>query len=421
MFFRQKSVIKIGGGGGYVVFKYLNKLLVFIVVMLPVAGFIYLINAVGLPSYIKYYQTPTVFYEENYIFPEDAHITFPELKRNLIVIFVEGLETGYLPIENGGAFTENLMPEVVYLAENNINFSLNEGIGGPVQLSGAGWTIAGIVAYYSGLPLAVRFMDGNNYGSLGSKFLPGAYSIGDILHDAGYRSYFILGSDIAFGGRDKYFKTHRDTVIYDYNYFHDNNYIPNSYSVWWGIEDRKLYEFSKTKISEISSEEPFFITLLTVDTHPSDGYLDDEAEIVFDSQYKNVIRDMSRQLYAFVDWLKQQDFYENTTIVILGDHLYMDWSFFPNTDGTTESYNRYPINIFINSLLNQSNVKNRIFSHFDMLPTIIESIGGIFDSEGLALGRSMLNGHTLLEKYGEAEINRQLRSKSSLYDLFWRQ
>jgi len=419
-----------------------NKIFIFLSILLPIAGFILLIYNIGLLQYIEYFNsTPNSFYEEHYIFPEQMIIDFPEKKRNLIVIFVEGLETGYLTIENGGAFTEDLIPEVALLAENNLNFSRNEDIGGAVQLYGTEWTIAGIVADYSGLPLAVHFLnqtDWNNYGSIiGSDFLPGASSVGEILYNEGYKNYFILGSDIVFGGRDKYFSTHKNTVIYDYNYFLNNNYIPEGYRVWWGIEDRKLYEFAKIKFSEISrNDEPFFITLLTADTHPTDGYLDDEAEIVFDSQFKNVIRDMSRQLYSFIEWLMQQDFYENTTIVILGDHLYQDSSFFPESfkiqrlssryekknfnDDATESYNRYPINIFINHLLNHPNAKNRTFSNFDLFPTIIESIGGTIDSEGLALGRSMLNGCTLLEKYGETDINRQLRGRSNLYDSLWR-
>jgi len=424
----------------YIPFKKFKKLFVFFAAILPVAGFVYLFNSIGLPQYIKSTNgNPSDFYEENYIFPKQVKIDFPERKRNLIVIIVESLETGYLTTDNGGAFTEDLMPEIVSLAKNNINFSNNEGIGGMVQLYGTEWTIAAIASYYSGLPLAIRFINRtgrNNYGFLGDDFLPEAYSLGDILYDAGYTGYYILGSEVEFGGTDKYFKTHKDTVIYDYTYFHKNNYIPNGYKVWWGIEDRKVYELAKIKISEISRKEPFFVTLSTVDTHPTDMYLDNIAERLYNSQPKNAIRDMSKQLFAFVEWLKQQDFYENTTIVILGDHLYQDSSLFPNDfkiqylfskyqsgysyEDTTKRYNRYPIDIFINSLLKSQNVKNRSFSHFDIMPAIIESIGGNFDSEGLALGRSMTNGATLLEKYGEEEMNRQLWNRSKLYDSLWK-
>ena len=413
----------------------------FAAAVLPAAGLVCVVFITELPQYVfSSFAEPSTFYEDHYIPPEEAGIVFPEKKRNLIVIMAESFETGFFTREDGGAFTEELMPEIALLAKSNINFSGNSGIGGPVQLYGTEWTIAGIAAYYSGIPLAVQFLNQsrwNGYGKLGSDFLPGAFGLGDILHQAGYKNYFLLGSDIRFGGRDKYFKTHKDTVIFDYNYFRDNHFIPPEYYVWWGIEDRKLYRFAKELLADITAEEPFFITILTADTHPVGGYLDPEAEIIFDDPYKNALRDASRQMSEFVDWLQAQPFYENTTIVILGDHLYQDSSFFPEDfriqklnsryskryfAGKAETgYNRYPLNIFINSPLDPGNAKNRSFSHFDMLPVLLESAGGRFDSEGLALGRPINKADTvtLVEYYGEAAMNGKLQGKSALYNAFW--
>jgi hypothetical protein len=120
----------------------------------------------------------------------------------------------------------------------------------------------------------------------------------------------------------------------------------------------------------------------------------------------------------------------------LGDHLYQDSSFFPENfriqklsyryekryfiGDNTKSYNRFPLNIFINSLLPKDKVKNRTFSHFDMLPVLIESIGGYFDAEGLALGRSInASRGTLIERYGESYMNKELRRTSKRYNSFW--
>lgn len=433
--------IDVGKYAIFIPFSKHKKVFLFFTAFLPAFGIMYAVTIIGLPQYIfRTIENPSTFYEEHYIPPNNVEIAFPAKKRNLIVIIIESLETGFLTKENGGAFTEDLIPEITELAKKNINFSGNNGIGGAVQLYGTEWTIAGITAYYSGIPLALPFFnqtDWNNYGQMGDKFLPGASGIGDILHTAGYNSYFFLGSDIAFGGRDKYFKTHKDTAIFDYNYFKKNNFIPRDYNVWWGIEDRKLYQFAKDMILDISEKEPFFITLLTADTHPSGGYLDKEAEMIFDSQYKNVLRDTSKQLSAFVVWLKEQDFYENTTIVILGDHLYQDSSVFPEEfkiqklaskyerdyllGNSDDTYNRYPLNIFINSLLNPNSVKGRRVSHFDIFPTLIESIGGVFNSKGLGLGRSLYSegGETLVEIYGGIALNEYLQHKSEYYNALW--
>jgi phosphoglycerol transferase len=392
-----------------------RRLILILSGLLPVAGILFLFFNLKVPDYINSLkEEPSNFYEEHYIDPKNTAVSFPERKRNLVVLFIESLETGFF---TAFSESENLIPEILSLAENGINFSHNDALGGANQLHGTGWTIAGITACYTGVPLTLSFMEGNEYGQLGNDFMPGAYGIGDMLSDAGYKNYFILGSNAEFGGRDKYFKTHKDTVIFDYPYFRDNGDIPDGYRVWWGFEDRKLYQFAKTKLSEISkNEEPFFLTLLTVDTHPTDGYLDEYAEKKYSSQYKNVLADMSRQLHDFVEWIRLQDFYENTTVVILGDHLYMDSTFFP-PEFRSDSYLRRPVNIFINSFLEQRHAKNREFSHFDIYPALIDSIGGTYDAAGFGLGRSMNKGEqTLIERLGIDYVNQNLMRKSKLYN-----
>jgi phosphoglycerol transferase len=386
---------------------------------LAAAGMVLFFVNMGFPAYIaSRNQMPSTFYEEHYIDPKMVEINFPEKKRNLIVIFIESLETGFLTREDGGAFSERLMPEIEKLARENINFSASAEIGGGHQLNGTSWTIAGIAAQYSGVPLNLGF-DGNSYGSFINEFLPGAFCIGDILRESGYTSYFFLGSDIEFGGRDKYFTTHKNTVIYDYKYFVDNGYIPKDYHEWWGIEDRKLYTFAKEKIPEITGEEPFFITLLTADTHPSEMYLDTQAADIFNSRHKNVLFDMDSQLFDFLQWLKLQPFYENTTVAVLGDHLYMESDIFPH-DFSAYIPGRFPLNIFINSSLSEEHTKNRLFSHFDMFPALVDSIGGIYDAPGLGLGRSMNKGEpTLLESLSVDTVNDTLRQKSVYYNKLW--
>lgn len=395
---------------------------------------------VGILSYMRSLSKgPSNFYEENYIDPNDVEITFPDQKRNLIVIFVESLETGFLTPENGGAFSERLMPEIEELMSNNINFSAGDGLGGAHEVYGTGWTAAGIVAQYSGVPTTLGFLDRadwNSYQTDETTFLPEAAGVGDILYKAGYKNYFILGSKIEFGGRDKYFKAHKDTVFYDYSYFRDNNYISDDYNVWWGFEDRKLYEFSKERIVEIARDAPFFVTMLTADTHPPGGHLDADALEVFDSRYMNVLFDMSRQLGDFLEWLKEQEFYGNTTVVVVGDHLYQDSSIFPENyqiyslssrydasyhqGGLGNKYKRFPVNIFINSLLSEENTKNRVFSHFDIFPALIDAIGGVYDAKGLALGRSMSKGErTLLEELGVDYVNAVLQQRSNYYNTLW--
>ncbi|AEF86621.1 sulfatase domain protein [Treponema primitia ZAS-2] len=384
-------------------------------IIMPIIALVFAAFQIGLPQYLRTLDLPpSSFYENNYIDPVNIKISFPEKKRNLIVIFVESLEIGFLPYELGGGFSENLVPEIKYLIENNISFSNSENFGGSNQVNGTGWTMAGILSQLNGVPIAPSF-GGHSLGYyFADTFMPGAYGVGDILNSNGYKQYLICGADANFSDKDKYYLTHKDSIIYDYKYFQENKFISKFYKVWWGIEDRKLYSFAKELISKnIENDEPFFLTIETADTHPIDGYLDKNAERNYDSQFKNVLHDMSKQLNDFISWLKQQAFYKNTTIVVLGDHLYMDDTVFD-----TVPSERHPINIFINSLLDDTYSKNRQFTSFDIFPLVIGSIGGEYSEKGLGLGRSInTSERSLLEEFGDIQLlNNELSLKSILYN-----
>ena len=76
------------------------------------------------------------------------------------------------------------------------------------------------------------------------------------------------------------------------------------------------------------SDQPFAFTMLTVDTHHIGGYKCDLCENEYTENYENVIACSSKQTAAFIDWIKEQDFYEDTAIIICGDHLSMDAEYF---------------------------------------------------------------------------------------------
>ena len=58
---------------------------------------------------------------------------------------------------------------------------------------------------------------------------------------------------------------------------------------------------------------PFNLTLLTVDTHYEDGYVCRLCDDTFgDDQYANVMACSSKQIGAFLKWIREQDFYDNT-------------------------------------------------------------------------------------------------------------
>jgi len=154
--------------------------------------------------------------------------------------------------------------------------------------------------------------------------------------------------------------------------------------------------------------------MLTVDTHFSDGYLCADCPEKWDSQYKNVISCSSKKVGEFVKWIQKQDFYENTTIVISGDHLTMQGNFFELEDG--QEYDKKVVNMIINPAIEADNT-NRTYSTFDLYPTTLAALGANIEGNKLALGVNLFSDEqTLIERYGVEYVNEELKKTSKFYD-----
>ena len=385
--------------------------LVLSVVMLLYAAF-----TVELPAYIGYLCQQSTIYQENYVDPLAANITFPEQKRNLIYIYLESMENSYMDTESGGALQCNVMPELTALAgdEENINFSHTDGIGGFQNMTGASWTIAAMVAQTAGIPLKVPIGLGNNDYGQGS-FLPGVHTLTNVLHNNGYYQTLMVGSDANFGGRKNYFEQHGLDETFDIFTARKEGIVPEGYYVFWGMEDLHLFDFAKQKLTAISQQEqPFAFTMLTVDTHRTNGYVCEKCVGLWGEQYENVISCSSKQVAAFVDWIKQQDFYENTTIIIAGDHITMDEEYISRN--VPDDYDRTVYNCIINSPITTQHNKNRQFVAADMFPTTLAALGCKIEDDRLGLGTNLFSGKkTLVEEMGYDAFEEQLAMSSRYY------
>lgn len=366
-------------------------------------------------SYVKAQGEYSDFIDDYYVDPAEVEITFPEKKRNLIFIFLESMETTYADTENGGAFEENVIPELTKLAQENEDFSGEEDkLNGGYSMPGTTWTIGAMFAHTSGLPLSIS-IDGNNMDTQDS-FFPSAITLGDVLEREGYSQTLMIGSDATFGGRRLYFTEHGNYDIVDYNYAIQSGMIPEDYKVWWGYEDQKLFSFAKEKLLELSSQDtPFNLTLLTVDTHFEDGYLCEACSDVYgDDQYSNVMACSSYQVDEFIKWVQEQDFYDNTTIVIVGDHPTMDNDYCEDVD---DNYVRKVYTAYINSASEvQTNVE-RNYTTFDTFPTTLAAIGANIDGNRLGLGTNLFStAQTLTERLGVSTVKRGVSGKSKLME-----
>lgn len=374
--------------------------------------------ASGLHLYVYDMFRESAIFEKEYVDPDSVDIDFPEEKRNLIYIFLESMETTYFSEELGDE-GEGLIPELYDLAEENLNFSENGDVGGFLPVSGTTWTIGAMVGQTAGVPL--KTPDDvedwqNGYGQEG-EFLPGITNLGDILEDNGYYQSLMVGSVCSFGGRQVYYETHGVDKIYELRTARADGIVPKDYFVWWGIEDKYLFEYAKQELTEIAAqEEPFAFTMLTVDTHHIGGYVCSYCGSTHEEQYENVISCSSRQVEDFVDWIQDQEFYQDTTIIIVGDHPSMDNGYFDrNVD---EDHVRRMYNCIINPAesVDEEIAKNRQFCTLDMFPTTLAAMGCDIEGDRLGLGTNLFSGEeTLIEEMGYERFNDQLSQRSDFY------
>ena len=373
----------------------------------------FFIGKLEVVQYINVSSTESDFIKLNYVNPNNVNLTFPKEKRNLVYIFLESMETTYSDTSAGGTITHNFIPELSLLAEENTNFSSTTEVGGALSFSGTTWTAAAMVAQTSGMLIKVP-LNSQEYGGANS-FLPGVSTIGEILEQQGYNQTLLLGSDADFGGRKTYFTDHGNYNIVDINSLKEEGRLPQNYRQWWGYEDKKLFEFAKEEILKLHEEgKPFNFTMLTADTHFPDGYVCQDCEENHTEQYANVLSCSSKKVYEFVNWLKEQPFYENTTIVLCGDHLTMDPVFLESVD---QDYERTIYNCFINSAVSPIIEKNRRFGTFDMFPSTLAAMGVHIPGNRLGIGTNLFSEEiTLTEKLGFEKLDEELQKKSLFYN-----
>ena len=392
---------------------FLNKSVLYMAIFLFALSSVFFVYRLEIVPYAKTANTKTQFFEENYVNPTNVKIKFPENKRNLIYIFAESCENAYASREDGGQFKDNYIPELCALSKENVNFSNTEGLGGAYSYDGTTWTAGGMVSATSGVTVKIPLL--TSAYSRTNGFMKGITTLGDVLNENGYNQLIIMGSDAEFANRDLYFKQHGNYEILDVNILKKQGRLPKDYNEWWGFEDQKLFDFAKEEIAKLSAEDkPFNLTLLTADAHFPNGYVCEKCENEFENQYSNVLKCSSKQISDFVDWVKTQDFYENTTIIIMGDHLTMDPKFMKNVE---KDYERTIYNSVINPAIRPQKEKERKFGTFDFFPTTLASLGAEIEGERLGLGTNLFSTEqTLTEKYGFEYANKQIAGKSEYYN-----
>ncbi|WP_022760432.1 LTA synthase family protein [Butyrivibrio sp. AD3002] len=386
-----------------------------------VASFLYALFVLGkadgvlqVSEFLEAKKHETHIYEDYYVAPDETEI-ISDKRMNLIHIYVESMETTYASEEVGGKQKSvNYIPNLTKLANENISFSNDDKLGGFHCSTGTGWTAVALFASETGLPFCFPIEGNEDFGNR-EAFAAGVVSLGDILESKGYYQEFLCGSDATFGGRRAFYEQHGGFEIFDWYEAVNKGYVSEDEFVWWGLEDKNLYKIAKDELTRMSAlDKPFNLTMLTVDTHHVDGWVCDLCGNEYSEQLANVVKCADNQIYDFILWCEEQPWYDNTVIVIQGDHPRMDTSLV----GDLIYYDRTVYNCFINGKCNVNNVNryNRELLTMDLFPSILSAMGYTIPDDKLGLGTNAFSDKkTLAEELGYDYVNEETGKYSKYY------
>lgn len=381
----------------------------------------------GISEYLKNQNTYSDLYETWYVSPEEVSITFPQQKKNLVYIFLESMESTYANVYPERNWSElqhpkapvNLIPKLSALAlKEGESFCQDGMLQGARVASQCTWTVAGMVAQTSGTPLALPNKYYDSKFDPDQPFLPNLTTLGEILEDNGYSNHMIMGSESCYAGRANYFQQHGNYDIYDLNRARSEGTLPEDYRVWWGYEDSKLFDYAKIQLSQAAEQaktdnQNFSFTMLSADTHFTGGYLCPDCPDTYDEQMENVFLCSDKRVAQFIDWMKQQDFWDDTVVILSGDHLSMDALIRAITPPDQERTTFFTILNGPESVTGQA----RDYTTLDLFATTLGALGADIEGNRLGLGTNLYSDTpTLSEVIGFDTLTNETAMQSAYFE-----
>lgn len=158
---------------------------------------------------------------------------------------------------------------------------------------------------------AVFFTHGENtYNSMSEK-----------LGENGYYTSVMHPNNKSFWNRDRIYQSFNIDKFYDI----DSYTVGEGEAVNWGMKDIPFFKQSAALMSEMP--QPFYTRMITLTNHYP-FYLDEEDKYINEytsnsgtlNRYFQTVRYMDESIKLFFEDLKEQDLYENSIIVLYGDH-----------------------------------------------------------------------------------------------------
>ena len=172
-------------------------------------------------------------------------------------------------------------------------------------------------------------------------------------------------------------------------YFNLSDYVgTEQMSVGWGLKDKEFFEQSIPKLKSLP--QPFYTKFITLTNHfpfllnPEDQYVDEfnsESGVV--NRYFPTVRYTDEALKQFIKQLKAEGLYDNSVIVIYGDHYGISENHnaamaqFLGKDAITpfDSMQLQRVPLIIHVPGQEGKVISKVSGQIDIKPTLLHLLG----------------------------------------------
>ena len=200
------------------------------------------------------------------------------------------------------------------------------------------------------------------------------------LKKVGFHTAFVRGAHEDYMQENELFHQAGFDVVQGWNYFEDKPEYAK-YLTWWGLLDRKLFDYAEDYLEQHKNEKTF-LTLLTVDTHVPLGradYLDQtyeeiDAEFYDRPTMPRAFARTGQDIERFVQNLRAKKLLDkNTLIIVTGDHPAFSNMLTPDLFKPFDPvFDRIPFAIITEPALKKPLVTNTLASQLDVAPTILD-------------------------------------------------
>ncbi|NBJ68518.1 MULTISPECIES: LTA synthase family protein [Clostridia] len=226
------------------------------------------------------------------------------------------------------------------------------------------------------------------------------HAMPEILGKNGYYTSVLHANNKSFWNRDQMYKS----LGFDRYYGEESYEVTEANSIGWGLKDKSFFEQSTDILKKM--EQPFYSKLITLTNHfPFDLEEEDRSIEPYDSNsntlnnYFPTVRYMDESIELFFEELKQAGLYDDSIIVIMGDHNGISANhnramsqYLGKEEITPYDYvqlQRVPLFIHIPGYGN-GEVKSEVAGQIDMKPTLLNLLG-IKNKQDIQFGNDLFS------------------------------